>query len=509
MRKVLERDPKAPDALHILGLLAARAGRAKYAESLLRRCITAAPADADAHNNLGNILLADGRHLAAESAYARAVQLAPRYPVPHYNRGRVLHALGRLAEAEAAYRHALALAPSYVDAQINLANLLREAAAYTEAEAIYAGLLDRYPQQQEVRLNLGNLYRLTGALERASDQYNLLLEAVPGHVRALLSLALVRVAQHELSQARALIDEAERSGDPPAYELLAARAALYQGQGDKSAALAASAEALEAGADRPEYFVNLAGLLAQYRQRGQALELLERSYALYGDRPRALLGLLVWNQRHLCDWRRLGERTALLESRIRAAATGTMSPFSAFSLPGLDLPDLLQVARAEGERYGSWMQRASAFSPRAERTSRDRLRIGYLSADFREHPSARLGAAVFELHARSRFEVHAYAMGEPDDSAIRRRLIRGFDHFTEVGGLGHEAAARQIADDGIDILVDLQGYTNGSRTEIMAMRPAPVQVNWLAFPGTMGVPFIDYIVVDPVVLPPSQARLFR
>jgi predicted O-linked N-acetylglucosamine transferase (SPINDLY family) len=140
---------------------------------------------------------------------------------------------------------------------------------------------------------------------------------------------------------------------------------------------------------------------------------------------------------------------------------------------------------------------------RAPRPAGDRLRIGYASADFHDHATLHLMAGLFEAHDRERFEIHAYSWGIDDGSAYRARARAAIEHFHDVRDLGHDAVAQRIADDGIDILVDLKGYTGESRPEVFALRPAPVQVSYLGYPGTMGAPFIDWMIADPVLVPPG------
>ena len=139
---------------------------------------------------------------------------------------------------------------------------------------------------------------------------------------------------------------------------------------------------------------------------------------------------------------------------------------------------------------------------------RERIRLGYLSGDFHQHATAQLMAELFELHNRDRFEIFAYSYGPDDDSPMRARLDRAFDRFVDIRALSHRDAAQRIHADKIDILVDLKGYTHHARPAISAYRPAPVQVNYLGFPATMGGDFIDYVIVDPVVVPESQQPFF-
>ncbi len=133
-----------------------------------------------------------------------------------------------------------------------------------------------------------------------------------------------------------------------------------------------------------------------------------------------------------------------------------------------------------------------------------RLRIGYVSSDLREHAVGYLIAEVFELHDRQRFEVFAYYCGRPADDPLKERIKGAVEHWTDIGGLSNEAAARRIAADGIDILVDVNGYTREARTELFSLRPAPVIVNWLGYPGTMGSPYHHYIIADEWIIPPEH-----
>ncbi len=146
--------------------------------------------------------------------------------------------------------------------------------------------------------------------------------------------------------------------------------------------------------------------------------------------------------------------------------------------------------------------------PKHPRHRKAKIRLGYLSNDFRQHPTAHLISELIERHDRRRFEVIGYSCGPDDGSPERRRLAKGFDRFTDIRLASHADAAGIIHRDEIDILVDLNGYTRGARTRILAHRPAAVQVNFLGYPGTMGADFIDYIVADAIVIPPGEERFF-
>ena len=137
-----------------------------------------------------------------------------------------------------------------------------------------------------------------------------------------------------------------------------------------------------------------------------------------------------------------------------------------------------------------------------------RLRIGYVSSDLREHAVGFGLCEVMELHDRSRFDIHAYYCGIPRDDGTRERIRSAVDHWTDITGLSDDAAAARIAADGIDILVDVNGYTRDARTAVFARRPAPIAANWFGFPGTMGTPYHHYVIADPHVVPEGHERFF-
>jgi predicted O-linked N-acetylglucosamine transferase (SPINDLY family) len=181
-----------------------------------------------------------------------------------------------------------------------------------------------------------------------------------------------------------------------------------------------------------------------------------------------------------------------------------VGPFGLLSIPS-SRAEQLQCARNQARRFA---RLAAADRGRLgfkfSRARKARLRIGYLSSDLQAHATAYLMAELFELHDRGRFEVIAYSYAPDDGSAMRARLLRAFDRFADIAALSHADAARAIHGDGVDILVDLKGYTANARTEILALRPAPIQVSFVGYPGTMG-DFADYLVGDRVVTPPAHA----
>jgi len=268
-------------------------------------------------------------------------------------------------------------------------------------------------------------------------------------------------------------------------------------------AVEAFQQALVADPNHAEAYVNLGSICAEGRRVPEAIQNYRRALALDPDNIVARYGLAI-QRRHACDWQNLeaeeGELTQLLE---RTGAR--LGPFMRLAAP-VSPREHLRAARvwAQGVRVSP----ADALPPAPPAGPGEKIRIGYLSSDFYHHATAFLAAEIFERHDRARFEISAYSFGPDDGSAMRQRLLGAFDHFVEIGHLDAAQAARRIRADGIDILVDLKGYTHGSRPEIAALRPAPVQVNYLGYPGSMGAPFIDYIIGDRVVTPFDAHALY-
>lgn len=244
----------------------------------------------------------------------------------------------------------------------------------------------------------------------------------------------------------------------------------------------------------------------------------EEAFTCYTELSRAdpenatYLGALIFLGLKLCHWDELHSSIARLRQMSLGYSQPTLIPFQSLAIPDLTLAELRMIAECQvaltvpnnvlnGPRLTTWL-------PPPDLPSR-RIRLGYLSYDFRNHPVAHLLPQLIELHDRERVEVFAYSIGPDDGSEIRHRLIQAFDHFEDIRSLGIEASARKIAEDGIDVLIDLQGWTTGGRLGLLALRPAPIQVSWLGYAGTMGSQRLaDFLIGDPIVTPPEHAAYF-
>jgi protein O-GlcNAc transferase len=264
---------------------------------------------------------------------------------------------------------------------------------------------------------------------------------------------------------------------------------------------------------RPEYaeaYRNLASALRRLGRVEEAAAALAKAVSINPSYIEAV-ALLVHQLKDMCDWRMVDDLTKLLIHSVEdgpgASRSGEINPFVFLTLettPRQQRQCAEQWAQARRLAVNSTAQ----VSVARERMASERITIGYLSADFQEHATAHLISELIELHDRSRFRIIGYSYGADDGGAARSRLRCSFDLFVDFEHVSHASAAERIRADGVDILVDLKGYTTDARPEIMALRPAPIQVSYMGYPGTMGMRAIDYLLVDRFVVPEDQQEHF-
>jgi len=441
------------------------AGRLDKAQELYRAAIANDPDDVNAWYLLGVALLGAGRAQEALGALDAALRIAPDAAEPLYNRALARLALGRSDAAEADLRRAVASRPDIAEAQALLGRLVRERGLPGEA-----------------------VPRLEAALA-----------AAPGHKGAAVDLGL---ALQELGRTSDAIVAFRRASAlvPDNADVWRCLAGLLTetGGGAEAAAAAKRATALDPG-NAAAWYVEGAARQTVTDLDG-ATDALERAVALAPDYVDAAIRL-AHLKANRCDWRDGGLAARHL---VELSQRLPVWPWAVATLPS---------SAAEQRRAAEIWARAKTRQdapprPPRRRAPGERLRIGYLSADFHQHATAFLIAEVLEKHDRNRVEIVGYSLGPDDGSAMRRRLAAAFERFVDLATETDDAAAAQIATDDLDILVDLKGWTQNARPAILAARPAPLQIAWLGYPGAMGADWIDYVLADRIVLPPALAPHF-
>jgi predicted O-linked N-acetylglucosamine transferase (SPINDLY family) len=413
--------------------------------------------------------------------------------VPELRAARARLQAGALAEAEAICQRLHAAAPEDGAVLLLWAQVRRRFGDQNAAVALLERAVAAGAGAAGV-LELASCRIEQGALDAAEQ----LLRQAPAEARALLLLGRIGEARGQRAEAAACYRQAVRAD----ARLLPARLALARvlaALGHVEEAIAAYAAALAHAPDNVDALLGLGWAYGRQRRFHEALGCFDRAEKR-GAEIAGPLAEVVQGFAHVCDW---SERAALrrrLLARVRRPPPCVIDPYALLFAED-DPAALQQLGLCLAGAVAAQVTGLPRPAQRNAAGAGGRIRVGYLSADFNQHATALLMAEVFERHDRGRFEISAYCYSRDDGSPMRRRLLAAFDHFVPLGLEPPVASARRIAADGIDILVDLKGYTEGARPEIPALRPAPIQVSHLGYPATLGAPWMDYVLADAVVLP--------
>ena len=495
---VLAREPRHFDALHLLGVLALQAGDPTQAAALIERALTENPAQpqhADANVNLGTALKTLGRIDDALAAFERATTLNPGHADAHYNRANLLRTRGDFAHARASYETALRLRPADAQTAYGLGLVLSELkepqAALAAFETARAGGIDTPELHEQLALTYGRL----GRTEEAIARFAAVIAANPRDAAAYSNRAVLLADQGRTAEAFTDFDRAlALKPDFAAGYLNRGVARRVAGNLDGAVADFSQAENLNPTSVKALY--TLATTLAEQSRHLDASDAYARAAAIDPDHP-FLRGTWLYVRMMLCDWRGFTDDAAAIQHSVAQGRKAVL----AYAFPAMSDDPGLQKKAAE-----TWAADRGliAATPPQLAPAHGKIRVAYISADFRMHPVAQLAAGLFESHDRAHFEITALALGPNTQDPMRQRLEGAFDRFIDVSTKSDAEVATLARDLGIDIAVDLNGYTGGSRPGIFAQRAAPLQVSYLGYAATMGVPFIDYIVADPFAIPEAE-----
>jgi protein O-GlcNAc transferase len=437
----------------------------------------------------------------ALKSYDQALLINPGYAQGHYNRGIVLQQLRRLHEALASYDCALGVAPDYIEAQINRANTLHQLERYEQALASYEAILAKGPLYPEVLYGRANTLRALNRYEEAIASYNAALAIKPDYPEALNNRGVTLWDLRRFEDALASYNKA-LAIKPDYLEALVNRGITLWGSKRFEDALTSYNMAVAIAPEHAEALYNRGIALLDLKRPEQAVSNFEQVLNIE-PRFKHLQGLLIHTKMQCCDWRSFADQARQLVDDVRTHRYAC-GPFELLSLSA-NAADQLTSAR-------DWVCHKWPASPkriwRGERYSNKKIRIAYLSADFHDHPMSHLMSGVFERHDRSRFETFALSFGPDWQCASRSRLKRAFDRFIDVRHESDQRVATLLHDMRVDIAVDLMGFTRDARTGIFARRPAPIQVNYLGYPATMGAEYIDYIIADRFAIPAGSQRFY-
>jgi len=536
LKRLIQLDAKNLPALHVLGLIKASQHNYKEAAELLGRAVRLNPAEPSIRYNLAKALVDCGLNEESIPHHKKAVELAPNNPEAWLNYGKAQSHLQNYKFAISHYDQAIRLKPDYAEAWFNKGNALRSLSLAEEVLNSYDQAIRFKPDYAEAFLNKGVYLQELKDYENAMVCLDQALSLKPDYMEALLSkganLHILKRYEEAISQydhaltlkpdyAEALNNKALSLGELKRYEEAVAlyshalllqpdypeawhnKALALSGLKQFDDAMAHFDHAITLKPDYAEAWYNKGNIELEFRRYEQAIVAYNKAIILRDDVDWVHGELLSLNMK-LCSWKNFEKDMEEIIDRVRLCKK-VIQPFYFLALTD----DPISHKQCSEIYLKSITTKNSELGSITKRPRQEKIRIGYFSADFHNHPVALLTAELFEIHDRSQFEVYAFSLGKAaDKDPMRQRLKVAFDQFIEAEDKTDLEVAKLSRSMRIDIGVDLSGFTANSRPGIFAYRAAPIQVNWLGYPGTMGADYIDYIVADKTIISESNQRAY-
>jgi predicted O-linked N-acetylglucosamine transferase (SPINDLY family) len=451
-----------------MGNVLQRQNKLEEAIEAYKKTLSIKPDYANAYYNMGNALKEQSKLEEAIQAYNKVLSIKPDSAEAYYNMGIALHDQNKLEEAIEVYNKALAIKPDYADAFNNMGSALQEQNKLEEAIEAYNKALSIKPDYANAYYNMGNALKEQSKLEEAIQAYNKALTIKPDYAEAYNNMGIALQDQGKLEEALDVYNKA--------LVLKPNDAGVYNNMGIALKDQGKLEEAIKA--------------------YNKALKINPNHEAARTEKLHQLA--------HICNWDSIAKDHNLIPKL--GMSDKHVSPFAL--LPLEDFPDR-HLTRSKIYAISKYPQKI--LLPRARPSTKwpKRIRIGYFSTDFKEHPVAYLIAKVLEQHNRGQFEVFGYSVHGSSSCGMRQRLEKSFDSFADLQDMSDRDIALQARQDKIDIAVDLNGYTEHACTGIFACRAAPIQINYLGYPGTLGADFMDYIVADRFLIPSKNQKYFN
>ncbi|HVZ29379.1 MAG TPA: tetratricopeptide repeat protein [Asticcacaulis sp.] len=517
------------------GLACHNAGRLDQARELYTRVLAAEPANAQALDLFGALECQAGRFDKGLELLDRSLALRPDQPDVVYNRGLALDYLGRSGDALASYDSVLKLRPDHAQAWFARANILQAQKRFDEAVVSYDRATQFMPNLAEAHSNRAYAMHCLNRLQEALAGYDRALALRPDLVETLVHRG---TALHALGRFPEAVVSFERALqlNPRHVEAWFMRGNSLTALRRLDAALISFEQALAIKPDRADAWSNRGNLLQDLNRfdealdsYGQAIKAQPAFIDARNNRANALQamgrleesaddfdavvatdpdfqwaqGQALYTRMQLADWRDFDHRRDALAEAVAQGRAVT----PAFQVqPMFDSPDLQRQA-SEIYRRQAFPENTALPKPPAP-LARDRIRIGYFSSDFSNHPVAHLMAGVLERHDRKRFEIFAFSLSHFPVDEWRARIEAAADHFIDVTDMPDIDLLAKVRDLGIDIAIDLNGWTKGNRAGLFAARLAPIQVNYIGYLGSMAAPYMDYLIADETIVPPGHDAFY-
>jgi len=541
---ILKFQPNNPDAIHLLGVLHQQTGRISSCISLISRAIRIDPSNPIFYNNLGSSYILNGEFKKAEQCYKKALSMKPDYPEALYNMARMYHMAQKYDRALKFYQNALTVNPRFPAALNNMAATLNMLGKYEQAVECCKKAVEIMPNYSESLNNMGNAYKALHKLDLAIVCYKKSIALSGKNAEVLCNFANVLMDKGKVDEAITVYEKAIKIN--PSYgkaynnlgtafrlkrDLKAAESQFKKSiklspedsqayhnmgnicydNGDFKSAAGWYEKAIVINPESVQTFINRGILYQESDQSNKALDCFKKALVLEPQNSKAHCHM-IHELYQRCDWLRIDEFIAKIDQFTKSELANGHRPNEMPFLSLVRAADPLLNFRV-AKRWSKGISKGingykESVKFRHNRLKQKKITIGYLSNNFRNHPTSHLISDIFDLHDRSHFVINAYSYGENDGSLYREKIKQKCDVFVDLRDSIHQDAAQRIFNDRVDILIDLVGYMRGNRLEICAYRPAPVQARWLGLAGTTGATFFDYIITDSIVTPENQALFY-
>jgi predicted O-linked N-acetylglucosamine transferase (SPINDLY family) len=499
--QILQVQPSNFDALQLAGSVASIQNSYDEAIELLSRAIKVYALHAPSFFNLAVALQKNKHTESAIANYDEAIKLRPHYAIAFLNRGGAHLELKQLEAAIADYNHAIQLKPDFAEAFFYRANALYDSQHIKPAIADYDQAIKFKPYWAEAFFKRGNALRAINEIDDAIASYERAISLKPDYPEAFNNIANILKDRNFLSEAISYYEKAI-SLKPDYAEAYSNCGNVYLVLNKFKSSISYHEQAINIKPEYAEAYFNKGAALERLKLSKEANACFEIAYKLKPDLDYHL-GAILHSRMILCDWSDFYIITSkLLEAVLFQKKITDPFTFSSF------LDD--SKAQLECSRIYANTKYSVKTSLRNTHNYKNhkKIRIGYFSCDFREHPVSYLTSELFELHNRDKFEIIAFSFGPDTQDSCRKRLEKAFDQFFDVENKTDSEIIALTKEIEIDIAVDLGGFTAGARTLLFAMRVAPVQLSYIGYLGTMGADYYDYLIADPTIIPKENQQYY-
>jgi len=501
-KKLITQHPRSVTLWNLLGAASKNLGRIDESIRSFKKVIELNPKYPDGHNNLGVVLQEKGDLDESIKCFNKAMFLKPNYSQAYNNAGIVYQKKGKLSLAAKYTKKAIFFNPNYVEAYNNLATINQDQGKLNQAIKYFNKAISLNPNYSEAYYNLGLAFSKLNEFDSAIQSYNKALSLKPNYPEVYNSLATIISQKGKLDEAIKLFNSAILLR-PNYSEAFFNIGIVFKKQNKLNEALDSYQKAINFKPSYFESFYNIAIIFQEQGKLHKAIDYYDKALLVRPDYDKAQAQKLH-QKAQMCDWKTIQKDKELFFKL--GTNNNHIPPFTMLSFEDEPRNHYLRSKLYAKKKY---LQKQIPFKKINKISKNERIRIGYFSSDLQNHATMYLASKIFENYNKEKFKIYVYSFGKClENDEVREKLKNSVDVFRDVLDLSDKDIAMLARADKIDIAIDLKGYTKNSRTGIFAYRAAPIQINFLGYPGTMGANFFDYIIADLTLIPKTKKKFY-